>query len=156
MEKTELYEAYFQDSSNYYLEQLNYYEKGKKFRFSYSSVIFGLFWFLYRKMYLEFFVIIIIFYAESQFENYILAELIGTEQAELFSFAADIILTITLGIIGNNLYLKKAKRTVEQAQIRFADPEQQKKFLGKKGGTSILFVMIAFGLFVLAVIMQSQ
>lgn len=43
MEKTELYEVYFQESSRYYLEQLNYYEKGKKFRFSYSSVIFGLF-----------------------------------------------------------------------------------------------------------------
>lgn len=156
MEKTELYEAYFQDSSTYYLEQLNYYEKGKKFRFSFSAVLFSVFWFLYRKMYLEFFVIIIIFYAESQFENYILAELIGTEQAELFSFAVDIILTITLGIIGNNLYLKKAKRMAEQAQIRFADPEQQKEFLAKKGGTSILLVMTAFALFVLAVILQSK
>ena len=155
MEKTELYEAYFQDSSTYYLEQLNYYEKGKKFRFSYSSIIFGLFWFLYRKMYLEFFVILIIIYAESQFENYVLAELIGTEQTRLFSFAVNIIFTVTLGIIGNNLYLKKAKRTVEQAQIRFADPEQQKEFLAKKGGTSILLVMIAFALFVLAVILQS-
>lgn len=156
MEKTDLYEAYFQDSSNYYLEQLNYYEKGKKFGFNFSAVLFGVFWFLYRKMYLEFFVIITIFYAESQFENYVLAELIGTEQAELFSFAVDIILMVTLGIIGNNLYLKKAKRMAEQAQIRFADPEQQKEFLAKKGGTSILLVMIAFALFVLTVILQSQ
>lgn len=155
MEKTELYEAYFQDSSNYYLKQLNYYEKGKKFRFSFSAVLFGVFWFLYRKMYLEFFVIIIIFYAESQFENYVLAELIGTEQTELFSFAVDIILMVILGIIGNNLYLKKAKRMVEQAQITSADPEQQKEFLAKKGGTSIVLVMIAFALFVLAVIVQS-
>lgn len=155
MEKTELYEAYFQDNSTYYLEQLNYYEKGKKFRFNFSAVLFGVFWFLYRKMYLEFFVIIIIFYAESQFEKYVLAELIGTEQTKLFSFAVDIILMVTLGIIGNNVYLKKAKRTVEQAQITFADPEQQKEFLDKKGGTSILLVMIAFGLFVLAVILQS-
>lgn len=156
MEKTELYEAYFQDSSNYYLEQLNYYEKGKKFRFSYSSVIFGLFWFLYRKMYLKFFVILIIFYTETQFENHVLARLIGTEQTKLFSLAVNIILTVTLGIIGNNLYLKKAKRMVEQAQITFADPEQQKEFLAKKGGTSIVLVMVAFGLFVLAVIVQSQ
>lgn len=155
MEKTELYEAYFEDSSNYYLEQLNYYEKGKKFRFSFSAVLFGVFWFLYRKMYMEFFVIITIFYAESQFENYILAELIGTEQTKLFSLVINIILTITMGIIGNNLYLKKAKRMVEQAQVTFADPEQQKEFLAKKGGTSIVFVMIAFALFVLAIIVQS-
>lgn len=156
MEKTDLYEAYFQDSSNYYLEQLNYYEKGKKFRFSYSSVIFGLFWFLYRKMYLEFFVIVTFFYAETQFENHVLTELIGTEQTKLFSFAVNIIFTITLGIIGNNLYLKKAKRMVEKAQMTSIDPEQQKEFLTKKGGTSILFVMITFGLFVLAVIMQAK
>ncbi|NML58846.1 DUF2628 domain-containing protein [Chryseobacterium cheonjiense] len=156
MEKTELYEAYFQDSSNYYLEQLNYYEKGKKFRFSFSAVLFGVFWFLYRKMYLEFFVIIIIFYAESQFENYVLAELIGTEKTKLLSFVISIILTITMGIIRNNLYLKKAKRMVEQAQMTSIDPEQQKEFLTKKGGTSVLFVMIAFALFVLAVIMQAK
>lgn len=106
-------------------------------------------------MYLEFFVIIIIFYAESQFENHILTELIGTEQTKLFSLVVNIIFTIALGIIGNNLYLKKAKRMVEKVQMMYTDHEKQKEFLTKRG-TSILFIMIAFGLFVLAIIMQSK
>jgi hypothetical protein len=156
MEKIQLYEAFFQKSGGYYLEQLNFYEKGKKFRFSYSSSIFGIFWFLYRKMYLEFFIIIAIFYVESIFENLVLVKLIGIEQTKFFSFAVNIILLITMGIIGNNLYIKKAKRTLEKAQMKFTDPDQQKEFLTKKGGTSFLYVIILLTILVLAILLQPK
>ncbi len=156
MEKTELYEAFFQESNRYYLEQLNYYENGRKFRFSYSSLICGVFWFLYRKMYLEFFIILTLFYVESIFENLVLAQLIGIEETKFFSFVVNIVLLIAMGIIGNNLYIKKAKRMIEKAQMTFTNLDQQKDFLAKKGGTSFLYVIIAFALFVLVTLLLAK
>jgi len=156
MEKTELYKAFFQKRSNYYLEQLNYYEKGRKFRFSYASFIFGIFWFLYRKMYLEFFIILTVFYVESIFENLVLIKLIGIEQTKFFSFVVTIIVLITMGIIGNNLYIKKAKKTIEKAEMKFTNLDQQKEFLTKKGGTSFLYVIILLVLFFLVFLIQPK
>ena len=142
MNPNQLYEDFFQKSNSYYLEQLEYYNNGKKFRFSYVAFIFGIFWFLYRKMYLEFFVIVIFFYAETIFENTILVTLIGSEQTKVVNILVTITLLITLGIIGNNLYIKKAKRTVKNAEQNYPEYERKKKFLNKKGGTSFIYVTI--------------
>jgi len=49
MNQNQLYEDFFQKSNSYYLEQLNYFQNGKKFRFSYSALIFGLFCFYIGK-----------------------------------------------------------------------------------------------------------
>lgn len=61
-----------------------------------------------------------------------------------------------MGIIGNNLYIKKAKRTLEKAQMKFTDPDQQKEFLTKKGGTSFLYVIILLTILVLAILLQPK
>ena len=151
MDKIQLYEIFFQKSNSYYLEQLKYYEQGKKFRFSYSALIFGLFWFLYRKMYLEFFIIFIFYYLETIFENSVLTKLIGIEQTKVVNFSVTIILLITLGIIGNNLYIKKAKRTLRKAEVKYSEIEKQKEFIVKKGGTSFIYVTILLTLLILAI-----
>ncbi|MNK30391.1 hypothetical protein D3C87_488080 [compost metagenome] len=151
MDKIQLYEIFFQKNNSYYLEQLKYYEQGKKFRFSYSALIFGIFWFLYRKMYLEFFIIFIFYYLETILENSVLTKLIGIEQTKVVNFSVTIILLITLGIIGNNLYIKKAKRTLRQAEVKYSEIEKQKEFIARKGGTSFIYVTILLALFILAI-----
>ena len=87
MNSNQLYEDFFQKNNSYYLEQLKYYNNGKKFRFSYAALIFGLFWFLYRKMYLEFFLIFIFYYVETIFENTILIKLIGRTNKDYKHFS---------------------------------------------------------------------
>lgn len=151
MDKIQLYEIFFQKSNSYYLEQLKYYEQGKKFRFSYSALIFGVLWFLYRKMYLEFFIIFFVFYLETIFENLVLTKLIGIEQTTVVNFSVTIVLLITLGIIGNNLYIKKAKRTLRNAEEKCSEIEKQKEYIFKKGGTSYIYVTILLALFILGI-----
>lgn len=104
----------------HYLEQLKHYESGKKLRYNYSSLIFGIFWFLYRKMYLEFLLIFIIYNAETLFENIVLANIIGAEQTRFVNFFVSIFFLFFLGLVGNNLYLKKAIRTVQKAESNFS------------------------------------
>ena len=146
----QLYEDFFQKSNSYYLEQLKYYDEGKKFRFNYAALIFGLFWFLYRKMYLEFFIIFAFYYVETLFENTVLVKTIGIEQTKLVNIIVTVIPLIVLGIIGNNLYIKKAKRTVKIATEKYSEYEEQKKLLNKKGGTSFLYITILLVLIILA------
>jgi hypothetical protein len=151
MDKIQMYEIFFQKSNSYYQEQLKYYEQGKKFRFSYSALILGVLWFLYRKMYLEFFIIFFVFYLETIFENLVLTKLIGIEQTKVVNFSVTIVLLITLGIIGNNLYIKKAKRTLRNAEEKYSEIEKQKEYIVKKGGTSYIYVTILLALLILAI-----
>lgn len=154
MDKIQRYEIFFQKNSSYYQEQLKYYEQGKKWRFSYSALIFGILWFLYRKMYLEFFIIFIFYYVETIFENVVLTKLIGIEQTKLVNFSVTIILIITLGIIGNNLYIKKANRTLKNAELKYPEIEKQKEFIAKKGGTSYIYVTLLLILFILLIFLS--
>ncbi|KIA89087.1 DUF2628 domain-containing protein [Kaistella jeonii] len=154
MDKIQLYEIFFQKSNSYYHEQLKYYEQGKKWRFNYSAVIFGVFWFLYRKMYLEFFIIFIFYYLETIFENVVLTNFIGIEQTKVVNFSVTIILLMTLGIVGNNLYIKKAKRTLKNAEVKYSEIEKQKEYIAKKGGTSYIFIIFLLVILILSIFLS--
>ncbi|WP_027375644.1 DUF2628 domain-containing protein [Kaistella palustris] len=154
MDKIQLYETFFQKSNSYYQEQLKYYEQGKKWRFNYSALIFGVFWFLYRKMYLEFFIIFIFYYLETIFENVVLTKLIGMEQTKVVNFSVTIVLLITLGIIGNNLYIKKTNRTLKNAEKKYSEIEKQKEYIAKKGGTSYIYITFLLFLLILSVFLN--
>jgi hypothetical protein len=154
MEQTQLYEDFFQISNSYYLEKLKLVESGKRFSFNYAAFLLGTFWFLYRKMYLESLLIILIFMAEFTFENYILVDLIGAEQTKLVGFLFTVFFGISLGFIGNLLYINKSKRMVKKATQKYSDYEQQKEYLNKKGGTTYLYVVILIILIVLSSVIK--
>lgn len=156
MNQYKLYEDFFQQSNSYYLEQLDHYQNGRKYRFNYTALLFGIFWFLYRKMYLEFFIIFIILQIEAYVENAILVNLIGTEQTKLVKLLVTISFLIILGIIGNNLYLRKANRIVQKAEESFNDYEEQKRFLQRKGGTSYVYVTVLIILLILALVLGDK
>ncbi|KQT26171.1 hypothetical protein ASG22_05740 [Chryseobacterium sp. Leaf405] len=100
-------------------------------------------------MYLEFFIIFFLFYLETIFENFVLTKLIGIEQTKVVNISVTIVLIITLGIIGNHLYIKKAKRTLKNAEVKYSEIENQKEFIIKKGGTSYIYVTILLALSIL-------
>jgi len=72
MDDVTLYEAYFQKSKSYYLNRLDWYLKGQKYSFNLFAFLFGLFWFMYRKMYLEAAVIFLAMIVEGFLESFIL------------------------------------------------------------------------------------
>ncbi|OCA70788.1 hypothetical protein BBI01_12670 [Chryseobacterium artocarpi] len=154
MNQNQLYEDLFQKRNSYYLEKLELYENGKKFTFNYATFIFGLLWFLYRKMYLETIVIFLILYTETAFENFFLTDKIGIEQTKLVSFIITILSLIVAGFSGNYLYIKRAKRTIKKAEKKFSEYEQRKKYLTKKGGTQLLYIGILLTLLIVAIILK--
>ena len=138
----ELYKSFFQKRDDYYLETLDKYNQGKKFTFNYATLIFGIFWFLYRKMYIEVIIIYSFISLESLFENLLLKRLIGEERTVIFSFCITVLFLITTGFSGNILYLKKAIRTIGKAKKKYPDFENQNRYVAKKGGTSLVVITI--------------
>jgi hypothetical protein len=59
-EDIELYDAYFGRSSDYYLEKLERAKIHNKITFNPYALLLGLFWFIYRKLWLEFLLIAVI------------------------------------------------------------------------------------------------
>ena len=93
-------------------------------------------------MYLEAILIYSFFLIEGCFENFFLAKIIGTDQTKLVSYIFTIITLVIIGFWGNLLYINKAKKTIEKAEEKFPEYEQQKEYLNKKGGTTFLYVYI--------------
>lgn len=141
--------AYFGTHSDYYLEKYKSYKSRDKFKFSIWVFLLGIFWFLYRKLWIEAFVIFLIF---------LIIDIIGIRIVESLSIDADIkwliyflsrnIAAIGLGFIGYFFYLKNAEHKVNVVLSNVSDEEERINILKKKGGVSwvpyiILFIIIA-------------
>jgi len=148
MKDIELYEIFFSKRKDYYIEKLHLNVEGKRFTFNYAPLIFGIFWFLYRKMYLESLIIFLILFAESNFENMVLIKLIGAEETKLFSIFFTIISSIIAGFIGNLLYINFAKKNIIKSKNNYVDFEERKDYLLKKGGTSFIPVILVIFLLI--------
>ncbi|MCS3531453.1 DUF2628 domain-containing protein [Chryseobacterium sp. JUb7] len=150
----ELYETFFQERKDYYINKLSKFENNEKLTFNYATLIFGFFWFLYRKMYWEAIFIYSFILIETLFEKYYLLRIIGEDKTNAFSIIFTITFLICIGFSGNYLYLRKANRIVNKATDKYKETDQQTKFVLKKGGTSFVFIGIILALIVIIFILQ--
>lgn len=137
-----LYEAYFQKGKPYYLNRLDRYLKGQQYSFNPFAFLFGLFWFMYRKMYIEAVVVLLAMMVEGFLESLILPENIGREKEQLVSIISTIVIATIIGFVGNYFYFRKAGKVIEKAKMKFAGSEEQISFLKERGGVSYFFLVI--------------
>ncbi|MCH5600741.1 DUF2628 domain-containing protein [Niabella ginsengisoli] len=122
----ELYETYFQNNKSYYIDKWAKFHAGQKISFNFFAFLLGLFWFMYRKMYIETAVLIIAIIIESGLETIILPNDIEEGSASLINLVATIAIATAVGFLGNLLYIRKADKIVQEAKTKFSDSEQQK------------------------------
>ncbi len=147
-EELELYKTYFQKSQSYYIDKLVKYKEGQKLSFNAFACFLGLFWFMYRKLYVEFILILITAFAIGILETLILVNTVEYSTARAIMTFTEIVMAFTIGMYSNFLYIRKAEKAVANAQNKYKDTEAQKRYLKKKGGVSysflIIFVIIIF------------
>lgn len=141
-EDIELYAAFFQKSKFYYIEKLRSFQTGVKFFFNVYAFLFGVFWFMYRKMYLEVLIILVIRGIEELIENYLSPDDNPEGTGKVFSILSTLITGIVIGFLSNYLYLRKAEKMVRVAKEKYLSDEERKTFLLKKGGVSIVFLIV--------------
>ena len=117
------------DKDNYYLKKWkNMEESGEIIDWNWGAFFFQTMWMGYRKMYLYAAVLIGLLV-------YIDVVLIASLHP-LTQLGVDIFIGILLGIFGNKLYYKHAKKKISVIKSDQPDPEIQKIEIAKAGGTS--------------------
>lgn len=140
--QVELFEAFFQKNHSKYLDRLADYRDGKKFTFNVFPFLFGIFWFAYRKMYLESTILFVIIISESLLENFVFLTHMDPASLRSTSLVVSIAFATVTGFLGNYLYLRKAEKTVAFARENYRSEEDQKAFLAEKGGVKLLSPLI--------------
>jgi hypothetical protein len=112
----EYYQEYFGNDAGYYLEKLEQYRRGIRFTFNIGAFFLGVFWLLYRKMYLFAGLAVVVVTASSLLlETVLKSNAVPANNALLWNNGLTIFWSILLGFTGNWLYLKQAQKHVQKA-----------------------------------------
>jgi hypothetical protein len=117
---------------------------GLRAGFNWAACIFNLGWLLYRKMYREF----LIGFGASFGASFALA-FIGAaagKGVDGLDRVVNLGLAVTVGMLGNGLYLRRARQAIGTARTQVADPAERALWLTTHGGTSVLSLLIGLGI----------
>lgn len=139
---------------DYYLEKWQ--DKEKLFqKLNIAAFFLSFFWLLYRKMYLEVAIGILVLIAWGAFDIYVLGTILSVPVYNVYDRISSIVVGIMFGLGGNYLYLKSAQRKIKKLEMEDYSESELFEKVKKAGGTSILSVLIvclATGLFVFLII----
>ena len=123
---------------------------------NWASMFLNMLWMLYRRMFREFWIIMGILVVWGMGEA-LLEELasVGSEASRGIERIGNAVFAVVMGMIGNGLYLRRVRREVLRSRGLFpTDPEGQKAYLAKRGGTSwtatLIGLVLLVGLAILA------
>ncbi len=128
--------AFVQKNSDYYLNKWKLMATtGSKISWNWPAFLFGVFWLVYRKMYLQSFILII-------------ASII-TSFIPFINMIFALAIWIGLGLFGNYIYSYFTYNKLLEIK-NLAKNEEEIRFLAiQKGGTSVVGVLVLIGIFIL-------
>jgi len=113
---------------------------GTKAGFNGAAFFFNLFWLLYRKMVREFFIgfggLVAVSVALA-----VLSSATGHDLSQL-DRVIQIVVGVAVGMLGNSLYLRRARRAIAAARAEEPDLARRRLLLAQRGGTSFLLAMV--------------
>lgn len=135
----ELYENYFQENADYYINQMKKFNQRGRCSFSIPAFFLGFFWMAYRKMYIHVLIITGIIIAETYIEEALYEYgFISFETYEAIDAISRIAWAIAIGFLANRLYITKSQKVINRIMEEHSDKEHRIQALTKKGGTSLL------------------
>ncbi len=131
-------------NADYYLPKFEVFERtGSAVSWNWAAFGFGIFWMVYRKMYLYAFLAMLLMFFLNVIE-------VSLRLSSLLSFFLSLWLWIGFGMFGNYLYYLHVKKKVMEIMIQYPKEDEQILILQKEGGTSWLAVFVFIFLFIIA------
>ncbi|REE02099.1 DUF2628 domain-containing protein [Marinoscillum furvescens] len=153
----EHYKLYFGKKADYYLDVVKDFESGKKVVFNIFSFFFGLFWMLYRKLYIPILVVAILLFVEVIIEQLILTAMNASSGTETLVDRLSMIAWGTLlGLFGNRIYIGQANRKITKIKSLNLSEEETNKKIEISGGTTLLPHLIIVVLIIILIILGQQ
>ncbi len=139
----EKYRIFIGKNADYYLQKFEVFEKtGSALSWNWASFGFGIFWMVYRKMYLFAFLALLFMFFLNVLE-------VSLKFSPALSFFLSLWLWVGFGLFGNYLYYIHVKKKVMEISIQYPSEEEQKLILQKEGGTSWVSVFLFILIFIL-------
>ncbi len=131
--------AFFGDAPVYYLKANRALFGGENASFNFPAFLLGLFWFLYRKMYVYALGIFVLLFMIDQ-GILIMGRSMPQykEGLQFFSFFITLAVSIVMGFKGNEIYLGYANRKIHEITTSYPDEGQRLEEIKKAGGTSLI------------------
>lgn len=104
--------------------------------FNKAAFFLNLSWLLYRRMYREFWVVTGLLFVGEIALGFLEQMLNSTADTRPLDRLIQIALGVTVGVLGNGLYLRRAKIAVAAVRAQESDPQRRLELIEKKGGTS--------------------
>ena len=147
--------AFFGRQPDYYLNRYKSFQSGKKFIFNPAAWFFGVFWLLYRKLWVEAFILLFIGLVIQLFFEWLLLDY-DTQMMIYTYFPASII----LGFLANYFYLIHSERAVNKILHETTDEDKRIRQLKRTGGVNlivpVIFILILVSFFTLLNILNAS
>ncbi len=136
-------EPFVVKNTDYYLDTWRSIEQGNALwlNFNWAAFFASGFWMLYRKLYPQVGILILVLIADIGIFTYL--EEAGIESSGLVAFwnrVSPILYGSVIGLYGNYWYLRRFQRFDEMARNQSPDPSIQESYLRTKGGTNAIGV----------------
>jgi hypothetical protein len=133
-------------------KNITYYEEAwkRKRKWNWASFFLTLYWLGYRKMYKHIFVTIAIWFAVLLLYSYT-----NPAAIDSITFVLGLITMFVFGMNGNNMYKKKAEKTIiHMSQLKLEESEEIRE-LTNRGGTSIFGIFLVWVILILVIAWSS-
>jgi len=130
-------------NQDYYIPKFEVFEKtGNAISWNWSAFAFGIFWMVYRKMYLFSFLALVLISVINILETYI-------NISHFLDFLLSVWLWVGFGLFGNYLYYIHVKNKIQEISKAFPDEKEQEIILAKEGGISWTAVFLFIFVFII-------
>jgi len=151
------YELYFGTRKDYFIPKLIDFEKGKRISFNIGPFFFGIFWFLYRRLYIHSLIIFIIVIFELFIERQLLKRIGNSQNAEITLRIIWLLVSgIILGYLGIYFFLKQSKKKIENIMNSSIDEFLKIKRLKKSGSGNWILVLSTIIVLIVMIILGQK
>jgi hypothetical protein len=112
--------------------------------FNWAAFFFNFVWLLYRKMYREFFILVAAVFGVGVLHG--LVQSLTGRNLDVVDKLTNIVVGVAIGMYGNSLYLRRARREIGKARTQELDPERRAALLRARGGTSWIALLLGIAL----------
>ena len=129
--------------ATYYIPKWMNIKSGSMLSFNIAPFILGIFWMLYRKMYLASFIWMVILVISGFIEEEVLIAFGLGDAIDAFTRISNLFYATFLGLLGNWIYLKSTERKISKLKSQGLGEMAYEEALQKTGGTSLIPPIVA-------------
>ena len=135
----EHYRLYFGRNADYYIEIVKDLATTNKSRFNIPAFFLGLFWMMYRKLYLPILILIVILFVVGIIEEAILLSLnASTDTTSLVNVFSTIGWALFIGFFSNRVYVRQANKVITKTLALNLSIQETNSRIEKAGGTTLV------------------